>query len=72
MNVPALAIYTPGGEPLARLDLARRLLAETRSVDEVRSIHDFAEAARLYARQARLGLDAENDAAENATRSRHR
>ena len=72
MNVPALAIYTPGGEPLARLELARRLLAETRSVDEVRSIHDLAEAARLYARQARLGLDAQNDAAEIKLRTERR
>ncbi len=55
MNVPALAIYTPGGEPLARLELARRLLAETRSVDEVRSIYDLADAARLYARHTRPG-----------------
>ena len=72
MNVPALAIYTPGGEPLARLELARRLLAETRSLDEVRSIHDLAEAARLYARQARLGLDAQNDAAEIKLRAERR
>ena len=72
MNVPALAIYTPGGEPLARLELARRLLAETRSVDEVRSIHDLAEAARLFARQARLGLDAQNDAAEIKLRAERR
>jgi site-specific DNA-methyltransferase (adenine-specific) len=72
VNVPALAIYTPGSEPLARLELARLLLAETRSMDEVRSIHDLAEAARLYARQARLGLDAQNDAAEIKLRAERR
>ena len=50
--------------PLARLETARRLLAEVRSVDDARAIRDFAEAARIYARQARLGLEAQNDAAE--------
>ena len=33
-------------------------------MDEVKAIHDVAEAARIYARQARLGLEAQNDAAE--------
>jgi hypothetical protein len=57
--------------PLVRLETARRLLAEVRSVDDARAIRDVAEAARIYARQARLGLEAQNDAAESATRSRH-
>ena len=47
-----------------RLETARRLLAEVRSVDDARAIRDVAEAARIYARQARLGLEAQNDAAE--------
>ena len=50
--------------PLVRLETARRLLAEVRSVDDAKAIHDVAEAARIYARQARLGLEAQNDAAE--------
>jgi site-specific DNA-methyltransferase (adenine-specific) len=50
--------------PLVRLETARRLLAEVRGVDDARAIRDVAEAARIYARQARLGLEAQNDAAE--------
>ena len=59
----ALAVSS-SSSPLARLETARRLLADVRSVDDAKAIHDFAEAARVYARQARLGLEAQNDAAE--------
>src|SRR5258708_20250163 len=64
MTTTELALDTPSSSPLARLETARRLLAEVRSVDDAKAIHDFAEAARVYARQARLGLEAQNDAAE--------
>ncbi len=50
--------------PLALLDTARRLLAKVRGVDEVKAIRDVADVARIYGRQARLGLEAQNDAAE--------
>ncbi len=59
----ALAVSS-SSSPLARLETARRLLADVRSVHDAKAIHDFAEAARVYARQARLGLEAQNDAAE--------
>jgi len=72
MTTADVALAIPSSTPLARLETARRLLAEVRGVDDAKAIHDVAEAARVYARQARLGLDAQNDAAENATRSRHR
>ena len=64
MTTTELVLDTPSSSPLARLETARRLLAEVRSVDDAKAIHDFAEAARVYARQARLGLEAQNDAAE--------
>ena len=72
MNPSALAIHAVVDNPLAKLELARRLLAETRSVDEVKMIRNLGEAARVYARQARLGLEAQNDAAEIKLRAERR
>jgi ParB family chromosome partitioning protein len=39
------------------------MLAEARSLDDIRQVIDLAEAARLYARKAHLGLEAQNSAA---------
>src|SRR5713101_6612610 len=64
MTTTELALDTPSSLPLARLETVRQLLAEICGVDDAKAIHDFAEAARVYARQARLGLEAQNDAAE--------
>ena len=49
---------------LAKLDKATQMLAEAKSLDEVKYIIDIAEAARTYARAAKLGLGAQNHAAE--------
>jgi hypothetical protein len=62
----------PAAAPLALLEQARRLLAEARSLDEVRHVRDVAEAVRVYARQAQLGLEAQNDAAELRLRADRR
>jgi len=72
MSEVALAIPQPAETPLGRLELACRLLAEARSFDEVKVVVDLAEAARVYARQARLGLEAQNDAAEVRLRAERR
>ncbi len=72
MTTTDLALGIPSSSPLARLETARRLLAEVRRVDDAKAIHDFAEAARVYARQARLGLEAQNDAAEIKLRAERR
>jgi hypothetical protein len=45
---------------LTRLDLARRALAQARAPDDVTAIHNQAEAMRVYARQAPLGLESQN------------
>ena len=54
---------------LARLDKAVQMLAEAKSLDDVKHIMDIAEAARTYARAAKLGLEAYNHAAEVKARA---
>lgn len=49
---------------LARLSVATRYLAEARTLQDVKPIMDMAEAARVYAKKANLGLEAQNYAAE--------
>lgn len=53
----------PGNE-LEKLDMATRMLAEAKTLDQVKNIMDIAEAARVYARAAKLGLEAANHASE--------
>lgn len=57
---------------LVQLDQARQMLSEINSVDEVKSIRDKAEAMRVYAKQAKLGLAAQNHAAEIKIRAERR
>jgi N6-adenosine-specific RNA methylase IME4 len=54
---------------LAKLDKATQMLAEAKTLDEVKNIIDIAEAARVYARAAKLGLEAYNHAAEVKARA---
>lgn len=54
---------------LAKLDKATQMLAEAKTLDEVKEIMDVAEAARVYARAAKLGLEAYNHAAEVKVRA---
>ncbi len=49
---------------MIKLDGAVKALAEASSLEDVKHIADVAEAARTYARAARLGLKAQNRAAE--------
>jgi hypothetical protein len=49
---------------LAVLDQATRILADAKSLDDIKSIRDKAEAARTYIKAARLGLELQNRAAE--------
>lgn len=57
---------------LVQLDEATRMLSQINSVDEVKSIRDKAEAMRVYAKQAKLGLAAQNHAAEIKIRAERR
>lgn len=50
--------------PLARLSAAARMLAEAKTMDEIKRVHDIATAAATYARAAKIGLEAQNHAAE--------
>jgi hypothetical protein len=73
MKQESSSLIVPFGRaPLGRLEQACRLLGEVRRVDEVKTIRDQAEAARVYAREARLGLEAQNDAAEIRLRGERR
>lgn len=58
--------------PLAKLDKATQMLAEVRKVDEAKNIIDLAEAARVYAKQVDLGLEAQNHAAEIKLRAQRK
>lgn len=54
-KMPAQDVIVADGA-LAKLDNATRALAEAKTVDEIKHVMDLAEAARLYARKAQLGL----------------
>jgi hypothetical protein len=49
---------------LANLERAKQMLAECRTLPEVKKIKNMAEAAKVYARAAHLGQEAQNYAAE--------
>ena len=51
-------------DALAKLSAATTALAQAKTLDDVKQIMDIAEAARTYARAAKLGLEAANHAAE--------
>lgn len=60
-----VAALTPiSSNPLAKLSAAAYALEQAKDLTEVKQIMDMAEAARVYARAAKLGLEAANHAAE--------
>lgn len=60
---PASAVRALGRD-LMIADGSRRAIAAASTIPEAKHIRDAAEAARTYAKKARLGLDAQNRAAE--------
>lgn len=57
---------------LLNIEAAVKLLAEARDIREVTEIRNYAEAVRLVARQAKAGLQAQNEAAELKLRAERR
>ena len=57
---------------LTKLDQATRMLAEVKTIDDAKKIVNLAEAARVYAREVELGLEAQNHAAEIKLRAQRR
>lgn len=49
---------------LIKLEKAEQMLAEARTLDDLRQIRDIAVAAQSYAKAAHLGMDSQNRAAE--------
>jgi len=56
-------------QALTKLTAAERALAEAKTLDEIKQIRDVAVAAHTYAKAAKLGLDAQNHAAEITLRA---
>jgi len=59
-----MVVLNHGPRELAMLDKASRMLADAKSLDEIKTVRDKAEAARTYVKAARLGLELQNRAAE--------
>ena len=53
-----------GSHDLSVLDHASRILADAKSLDDIKAVRDKAEAARAYVKAAKLGLELQNRAAE--------
>jgi len=49
---------------LVKLDRARLMLAEARTLPDIKKIRDLAEAAKAYARAEKMGIEAQNYAGE--------
>lgn len=57
---------------LIMLDQAAKMLAEVKNIDDASNLIDLAEAARVYAKQIGLGLEAQNHAAEIKIRAQRK
>lgn len=57
---------------ITKLDQATKMLAEVRNIDDAKHLINLAEAARIYAKQVELGLEAQNHAAEIKIRAQRK
>ena len=67
-----LAVVDGPTRSIALLSQAKNAIAEARTLDELKSIRDKAEAVRKYAEAAGLGLEIQNQAAEMKLRAERR
>lgn len=49
---------------IEKMSIARQMLADAKTMDDILHIRDISEAARVYAQAAKLGLESQNEAAE--------
>lgn len=68
----AMAVFAPENYGIGVLEQAKSLLQNVYEVDVVKDVIDKAEALRTYAKQAGLGLDSQNLAAEIKLRAERR
>lgn len=69
ITAPVPANRPPSSLTLEHFDRARLALEQAATVDEVRAIHDQAEALRQYARQSRQSREMQNRCAEITLRA---
>lgn len=72
MTEAAIAVQEYAETQLGFLEHAATYLAQARSIDDVKLIRDKAQAITAYARQQKLGLQMQNDAAEVKIRAERR
>ncbi len=68
----SLAVVDGPTHSIALLSQAKNAIAEARTLDELKTIRDKAEAVRKYAEAAGLGLEIQNQAAEMKLRAERR
>src|SRR5690242_14753149 len=68
----AIVPYQASQTMLQKLEKAKLHLAECRTFEEVKKIRDIAEAAKVYARAAHLGDDAQDYASEVSIWATHK
>lgn len=71
-RVQGVFVFENMNTGLEKLSDAVRILAEVRTIPDAKHLVDMAEAARVYAKQADLGLDAQNHAAEIKIRAQRK
>lgn len=72
INQPEVVVTPEVSFGIARLESARDMLMSAKTVDEAKELADKAAAAELWAKRSKLGLEAQNYAAEIKLRAERR